>query len=388
MMADTFKLWKNCDVYTPEHIGKNDILVAGERIIAIAPSLASLERFAVTEVTDLDGARVCPGLIDIHMHITGGGGEQGPASRVPEARLSEIVSAGVTSVVGLLGTDGISRSLENLLFKCRALNEEGITAFMLTGSYRYPSPTLTGSVMRDISLIDRVIGVKLAVSDHRSSGVTGDELIRLATEARVGGMISGKSGIVTLHMGASPARFAPIFYALEHSDVPAGNFLPTHCCRTPELVSEAVRFNKLGGTIDFTADTRDSESGVAAAVGAALREGADPARITVSSDSYGSQPKFNSAGECIGITYVTPDTLAAELRRLVEREWLPLETALRFFTANPARVMGLSRSKGVLAEGADADILALDADFRPVRLLARGRTALADGIPVLRGRFE
>ncbi|MEA5040060.1 MAG: beta-aspartyl-peptidase [Clostridiaceae bacterium] len=382
------KLWKNCDIYAPAHLGKRDILVLGDQIYKVEPDLSRWESLPETEVLDLHGMTVCPGLVDIHVHVTGGGGEQGPVSRVPEIRLTDLTLSGVTTVLGLLGTDGISRSLENLLFKCRSLEEEGITTRMLTGSYRCPSPTLTGDVMRDLSLIDKVIGVKIALSDHRSSAISGEELARLASEARIGGMLSGKPGLVVMHLGTSPRRLSPLFEALACSDVPPQSFLPAHCCRSPELVAEAVRFNNLGGTIDFTADLPESEKGTSAALCSALRQGADPARVTMSSDGGGSQPSFDAQGNCVGLTYVTPVTLLQELQRMLSREGLDLSTALRFFTENPARVLGLSGVKGVIAPGADADLLALDGQYAVRHLLARGKTAVLDGAAVMKGRFE
>lgn len=382
------KLWKNCDVLAPAHLGKRDILIIGDKIHLVEADLSRWEGLPGVETLDLGGTLVCPGLVDMHVHVTGGGGEQGPASRVPEVRLGDLVLNGVTTVLGLLGTDGVSRSLENLLYKCRALEEEGVTTRMLTGCYRHPSPTLTGDVMRDITLIDKVVGVKLALSDHRSSGVTAAELARLASEARVGGMLSGKPGIVILHMGSSKRRLAPLFEALEICDVPPQNFIPTHCCRTPELVAEAVRFNKMGGTIDFTADSVESAAGTAAALCSALRQGADPGRVIMSSDGGGSMPMFDESGNCVRLTYSTPATLLFELRRMVSREGLPLETALRFFTENPARALGLAGIKGTLAPGADADLIALDGGLLVKHVLARGKLAVKDGVQVIKGRFE
>jgi len=382
------KLWKNCDVYAPAHLGRRDILIIGDKIGSVEPDLSDWESMPGVETLDLRAGVVCPGIVDMHVHVTGGGGEQGPVSRVPELNLSDLLLNGVTTVLGLLGTDSVSRSLENLLYKCRALEEEGVTTRMLTGAYRYPSPTMTGEVMRDIALIDKVVGVKIALSDHRSSGVSGEELARLAAEARVGGMLSGKPGIVIMHMGNSNKRLAPLFEALERSDVPPQNFIPTHCCRTPELVAEAVRFNRMGGTIDFTAEMPGSVAGTAAALCSALNQGADPARVTMSSDGGGSLPAFDATGKCIGLTYSTPATLLYELRRMIAREGLDLATALRFFTENPARAIGLAGVKGAVAPGADADLLALDGELRVKHVLARGKLAVQDGTALMRGRFE
>ena len=178
------KVLKQGDIYAPEHLGRKDILIEGSRIARIADHIDEYDQIEEVEKVDLGGHILTPGYMDIHVHITGGGGESGPATRVPEASLSVLVRNGITTVVGLLGTDGITRSLENLLAKARAFNEEGITCRILTGAYGYPSPTITGSVERDIALIDLMVGVKIAMSDHRSSNLTGEQLISLATQAR------------------------------------------------------------------------------------------------------------------------------------------------------------------------------------------------------------
>jgi len=381
------KLLKNGDVYAPEHLGKRDILIVEDKIRGIAEDLSQWEQVPGVEIFDLNGKVCCPGIIDIHVHITGGGGENGPASRTPELKLTDFTRNGVTTVLGLLGTDGISRSVENLLFKARALEEEGITTFMLTGNYKYPSYTITGSVDKDIACIDKCVGVKLAVADHRSSHVSGDEIRRLASEARVAGLLAGKPGITVMHMGNNKHRFEEIFKALDSSALPPANLLPTHCCRTPELIADAVKFNKMGGTIDFTADGLQSK-GIASRVISALEQGADPSRITMSSDAGGSQPKFDAAGNCIGLTYDTSATLLGELRRFVSEEKLPLEQALVFFTKNPAAVLKQQGKKGCLAEGADADILVLDSQLQVNDLWAKGKTAVREKELIMKGYFE
>lgn len=381
------KLLKNCDVYAPEHLGKRDILIVEDKIEAIEEDLSLWEKLPSVEVFDINGKTTCPGLIDIHVHITGGGGENGPASRTPELKLTDYTLNGVTTVLALLGTDGISRSVENMLFKARALEEEGITTFMLTGNYRYPSVTITGSVDKDIAVIDKCIGVKLAVSDHRSSHVDGDEIKRLASEARVAGLLSGKAGLTVMHMGNDKHYFQPIFQALEDSALPPANLLPTHCGRTPELIADAVKFNKMGGTIDFTAGSLDGK-GTAYKVISAIAQGADPARITMSSDAGGSQPRFDAAGNCIGLTYDTSVILLGEIRRFVNEEKLPFEQAITFFTSNPAAVLKQQGKKGCLKAGADADILVFDENLEVNDLWAKGKTAVREKEPVMKGYFE
>ncbi|MDO4356403.1 MAG: beta-aspartyl-peptidase [Clostridia bacterium] len=379
------KLIRNADVYAPEHLGLRDILIEGEKIARVEADLSRYESLA-DAVYDLRGAVAVPGYIDGHIHITGGGGEQGPASRVPECPLSALTVNGVTTVLGLLGTDGTSRSLPNLLYKCRALNEEGVTCYMLTGSYQYPSPVMTGSVIDDIALIDRVIGCKIALSDHRSSNLTKQELIRLASDVRMGGLISGKAGVLVMHMGSGTNRLRHVLDAVRETDIPVRTFWPTHMRRSPELIDEGVALIELGGTIDFTAT---EDGGVAETVAdLVLRRGVSVDHITMSSDAFGSQPRFDEKGNCVGLTYVSPKTLHMELKRMVQAHGMPLESALKLLTVNPARMMQLTGEKGEIAPGADADLIAYGPDMEIDAVFARGVLAVQGGKAVLKGRFE
>lgn len=382
-------LLKNATLYAPESLGIKDVLVEGNKIVKIADNIQVSMDDDLIQVIDLESKRLIPGLIDQHVHITGGGGEAGSASRVPESNLSDFVKSGVTTVLAMLGTDGISRSLINLYAKAKALDEEGITCFMETGSYAYPAPTITDSVEKDIYVLDNCIGVKIAVSDHRGSNVTSEELIRLASEARRGGLISGKAGIVTIHMGIGKKRLAPVLEAIAESDLPIKNFVPTHInMRTKELLDDCVEFAKLGGTMDFTAGGDVEENLIEAdKVLDLLERGVSDELITVSSDAFGSQPRFDEKGNVIGLTYQTPITLLYFIKALDSRG-MPLEQALKLFTKNPARVLGLEGTKGEISIGADADMVVLDKNLDISDVIAKGKVAMRDGEVLMKGRFE
>lgn len=384
------KLLKNAQVYSPAPLGKKDVLVIGDKVARIDDSIQGYDGLPEVEVIDLKGKKLLPGYIDIHIHITGGGGEQGFTSRVPESQLSVIVGSGITTVLGLLGTDGTSRSLENLLGKVTALETEGLSAYMLTGSYQYPTVTLTGSVLRDIMLTDKIIGAKLAMSDHRSSTITVDELIRLASDVNMGGMLSGKAGLLTIHTGVRKGMLDPIFRALEQSDVPIETFLPTHVGRNYQLLDQAIKLAKMGGNFDLTAHGSLKEDGESAADMAAycIRQGVDLDRMSMSSDGNGSQPRFDETGRCIGLTYVSPAVLLWELRRGVQQLDIPLEQMLRLFTASPALRLGKEGVKGCVRPGADADLIALSADLQLTHVLAKGKLAMEQGRLMIKGTFE
>ena len=383
------KLLKNAQVYAPASLGRKDLLIVGEKICRIDDRIEGYDGLPDVEVFDLAGKLLVPGYIDLHVHITGGGGEQGPASRVPESQLSAFTTNGITTVMGLLGTDGVTRSVENLVAKARALTEEGITVYCLTGSYGYPSTTITGSVEKDIMMIPPIIGVKVAVSDHRSSNPTGEDLIALASAARRAGLLSNTPGLVTMHMGTGKGGLAPVFDVLDHSDIPARNLLPTPMLRTPELVDQGAELVRRGGYMDCTAggDEESMEEGAAMLLDLLGRDGVTADHVTLSSDAFGSQPRFNAAGECVGLTYASPKYLHKTIQSLVRRG-LPLEEALKLLTSTPAEVLGKTGRKGCVAPGADADLLILGDGLEIDSLFARGKTALWQAEVLMKGRFE
>lgn len=168
-------LIRQAAVYAPEYLGIKDVLICSNKIEAIEDHIDGEIPFC--KVVDGHGKKLTPGFLDPHIHITGGGGEGSFHTQVPAVKLSELLEGGVTTVVGLLGTDGLTRSVENLIAQAKSLKEQGLTVYALTGSYGYPSTTITGDVRKDILFVDEIIGAKLAISDHRAPNVTLDELI-------------------------------------------------------------------------------------------------------------------------------------------------------------------------------------------------------------------
>ncbi len=384
-----FTLISGGTVYAPEKLGRRDLLIAGGVIARIAERIELPAEFK-PRVIRAKGKIVTPGMVDLHVHLLGGGGEAGPWSRTPEITLSKIVCAGVTTVVGLLGTDDVSRRPETLLAKAMQLEQEGISVWIYTGSYQLPPPTITGSVRKDIALIPKVVGVgEIAVSDHRSSQPSFDELCRIAAEARVGGMLGGKAGLVHLHMGAGPRGLEPIRRMVKETEIPIGQFLPTHVNRTRELMEDAVAFAAMGGHIDITATGRGLSFRPTSveAVRSALEAGVPIERITLSSDSNGSMPIFDPQGRVVRLGVGEIQCLFEDWQSLTAAG-IPLEESLKVVTANPARRVGLFERKGSLAVGKDADLLILDRHGDLDSVFAMGRLMLSRGELRVKGTFE
>ena len=381
---ERFTLIRGGEVYAPDHVGARDILLVGERVVLIKESV-EVPRSLGVSVIDASGCMVVPGFIDPHVHVLGGGGEGGPATRVPEISLTDLTLAGVTTVVGVLGTDNVSRSAEALLAKTKGLRLEGVSAYMYTGSFHLPPATITGSVKKDVALIEEVIGLKTAVSDHRDSQMSVHELSRLSSEARFGGMLGGKVGIVHVHLGDGPNGLDPVNKVIERGNIPIGQFLPTHVSRSPMLLEQGIDLVRRGGSIDL--NPSEDESGTLSVVEKLRDSGIDLTRVTFSSDGNGTLCRFDEEGELVGYDVGMVSTLIETFRAIVASGTLPLTEALRLFTSNPADILGLS-GKGRIGEGLDADILILDGDLNVDKVFARGRLMVDEGRAVVKGTFE
>lgn len=380
----------NADLYDPAPRGRAHLLVAGETIVWVGTDVPKLGREVPVGEYDLGGRRVIPGLIDCHVHLTGGGGEAGPETRVPPLVLSRLTAGGVTTAVGMLGTDDAIRTPAELVTVARGLNAEGLTAYCLTGGYHVPPATVTGDVRRDLVLIDLVLGVgEVAISDHRSSQPTQDELLRIAADAHVGGLMSNKAGILHLHVGDGERGLQPVRDALDRSELPPAVFNPTHVNRRKALFDEALALAERGCTIDITAFPVAEGEDAWDAAEALIRyssAGLPPARVTVSSDGGGCLPTFDGDGRVVRMDVGRPAALIETLGRLLECGE-PLERVLPAFTANPARLLQLPR-KGRLAAGADADLVVLDGAGGVADVMARGRWHVRGGRAAIRGTFE
>lgn len=386
-------LIKKALVFAPQPLGKKDLLLTGSKIAAVAnPDKLTLKGMEIQTI-DATGKIVLPGLIDSHVHILGGGGEGGPTTRTPEITIEEIIPNGVTTVIGLLGTDAVTRHLESLLAKARALETEGVSTYIFTGSYEIPVKTLTGSVRGDIVLIDKVIGVgEIAISDHRSSQPTFEELAKLTADCRVGGLLSGKAGVLHLHLGDGPQRLALLFRLLKETEIPAFQFVAAHANRTRALLEEAIKFVHDGGTIDLTAgvdpeEENDMDVSVETALRLCLKAKASLSRVSVSSDSNGSFPVFNKQGKYLGMSMATQKDLFKKFRSIIQRKILDIEDTSRLFSFNPACFYKLS-DKGEIKEGKDADLVLLDKNLNITHVFAMGKMMMADGKLLAKGTFS
>ena len=381
-------LLRGARLYAPDDLGVQDVLLARDQVAAIGPELPNLPPGLPQVEVDLSGHLLIPGFVDAHVHVSGGGGEAGPETRVPPIALTHLTEAGVTSCVGVLGTDGTTRTIRDLVATTMGLRALGLSAWCYTGSYQLPPPTLTGAVRDDIVFVDPIIGVgELALSDHRSSQPTLDEFLRVASDAYVAGMIANKAGVVHCHMGSGGRGFELIHQALDTAEIPARVYHPTHINRERWLFEEALALSKRGVTCDLTAFPDDGETMLAAeGIMRWRKEGGSIERLTCSSDGAGCLPCFDEGGRLVTMDVGRPTTLLLALQTLIA-EGEPLDEVLGVFTRNVARQMALTQ-KGSIHVGADADLAVLTPEGHLRHLWARGQRMVAEGEPVQFGHFE
>lgn len=355
-------LIENGEVYAPEPRGRCPVLLVG----GVVGRVGGVDRRAAgslgleLEVIDATGCVVTPGFIDPHEHLTGGSGEKGFASRTPEIYAREIAGAGITTVVGCLGVDTTTKTMPDLLAKAKGLREEGLSAFVWTGGYDIRPRALTGSVRDDIMFVEEVVGAgEVAVADERSSAPRPEELARLARDADVGGMLSGKAGLTHVHVGEGRERLRLLRAAVEEFGTPPGCLYPTHVERSEALMEEAIALSRAGSFVDVDTVEEDLHRWLRFY----LENGGDAARLTVSSDASISSPR----------------TLFEQVRGCVLSHGFKLEQVLPHVTSNPASALKLA-DKGELAPGRAADVLVLQTRSLELReVIAGGRRLVSGG---------
>lgn len=380
-----FKLLKNAHVLAPEDLGVQDVLVAGDRIARVAPSIdgAAFE----AQVIDVDGSYVSPGFIDAHVHMLGGGGGAGYGSRAPELQASEAFLCGTTTIIGCLGIDYISRTPIHLVCKCRSLQERGLNVYIVFGGFGMPPRTITGDIRDDMFLIPELLGVgEPAISDPRSSQAPVDYLQQLVSEVHVGGRLTGKHGIVQFHLGDAPSGTAPLHKILEVA--PMKNVRPLHFNRNEQLMEEAPAWIEKGGYVDFTAALcpPQHKRGFtnAQAVQMMRDKGVDLSKITFSTDGNGVSTLF-------GIEQIERFPLKLLHQSVVETarlDGMSVSQAVSFATSNTAESLGL-KGKGRIAVGMDADLVVLDKQTLNIKdVISRGLLVVENGERVNRGRLD
>ena len=284
--------------------------------------------------------------------------------------------------------------MRSLIAKAKGLEEEGITTYCYTGSYEIPVKTITDSIKGDMMMVDKVIGVgEVALSDHRSSQATFQDFVNTVASARVGGLLSGKAGIVNVHLGNGARKLEYLSKLIDETEIPPTQVLPTHINRSDKLFYEGELYAKKGGFIDLTtsSDPNFLEPGEIRAgegLSTLLRNGVDIEHITFSSDANGSMPKFDEQGHLVGLGICSVSSLYREVKESIKEHKVPIEEAIKVITSNVANILKLD-NKGRITGGRDADFVIVDEESLDIDMvIAKGKIVVEKGEAVVKGTFE
>ncbi|PTM03248.1 MAG: beta-aspartyl-peptidase [Bacteroidetes bacterium] len=375
-------LIKNANIYAPQALGQKDLLIGGGKILAIENQIDSNKAFTVW---DAQGKTMTPGLVDQHIHIIGAGGKHGFSSMTPEISMTDLISCGSTTVVGLLGTDGSTRGIKTLYAKAKSLEMEGVTAYMYTGYFGLEPMHITSNVQDEMIFIDKVLGCKIAISDVRSSYPTDLELLHLLRQVRVGGMIAKKKGILHIHLGALNSKIDTLLRIVKDHEFPVENISPTHMARTKDLLDQGIVFAKMGGMIDIsTGGTNYIEP--YKAIQYALDQGAGIDYLTFSSDGNAGLDKKDANGKLIGFKRASFQLNLEQAVKLIQ-DGLSISDAFKIVSYNPAKNLGLSQ-KGEIEIGRDADFCFFDESFQLTEVFSGGKQMMDEGKVIAKNSFD
>ncbi|MGD0802482.1 MAG: amidohydrolase family protein [Candidatus Bathyarchaeia archaeon] len=389
-----FKLLTGGEVYAPEKLGKVDILVTNDRIVAVEENLELPGKYEC-EVVDATDKIIYPGFVDTHIHFTGADDGQGPVGHTYDVSWQDIVESGVTTAVGTLGGEMWVRTLEQLYWKAVELDKMGLTTYIYTGGFHIPPITITGSVRRDIILLEKVRGLKTAISDATTSHHTWRELAELVSEVNIGAETVKKTAVTHVHVGRRPQRMDMLFELIENTGLDPKGIVPTHVNRiTPDVIAQGIDWIKRGGVVDLTTQMRREEgtlTGVKTeyAVKRMLDAGCPIEGITISSDANCPMAIRDSSGKQIGLYVALVDFNRREIRDIVRNSVAPFEEALKMVTTNPARVLGIDDRKGRIKPGYDADIVIANKpeDLKIDKVYSKGNMLVDGGKALFQGHY-
>jgi len=375
--------------FTPfEEISDVVVVIHGSKIAAIGQrGKVELPR-GVCEIA-ASGRTIVPGFVDVHIHGAGGHDVMEGTREALELMTATVAAHGTTSLVATTVTASEKETRDSVA---------GIAHFILNTS-QYPARELSAEILGIHFEGPFISPARRGVHPAKWIVPPSTELLaQLLAEAR------GTAQILTLAPelpGAleliAAARKAGLVISIGHTDATYEQAMAaieagaTHAAH----VYNAMRpFSHRGTGVLGAVLTSPKVSAELIADGVHVDEAAmrmlvdlkTPERVILVSDGMSAtgmpDGKYqlgmfevkvsegvarNAEGKLAGSTL----TLDRALRNIVALG-VPLASALRMVTANPARQIGLGARKGVLAPGADADLVFLNDKLEVSGVMTRG----------------
>lgn len=366
------------------------IVVDGQKIVGVGPR----DRVAIPASASRREARgltIVPGFVDVHIHGAGG---RDVMEGVPEALAAvthTVARRGTTSLVATTVTASEERT-------CQAT--AGVAAWMRSepsvSDSRTPQAEILGvhfegpfisAARRGVHPLEWIVPPSIGLFErfrHAAQGAA--RILTLAPElpGALDLVVAACAAGCVVSLGHTDASYAQAMAAIDrgarhathvfnamrpftHRDSGVIGAVLASPLVTAELIADGVHVDE--GAMRMLLAAKNSCNVIL------VSDGTSATGMPDGKYQLGSLEVTVSGGVSRGVDgQLAGSTLSLDraLRNMVTLG-VPFSDALAMLTENPARLLGLEARKGVLAPGADADLVLLDEQMQVVAVMTRGR---------------
>jgi N-acetylglucosamine-6-phosphate deacetylase len=345
--------------------------IAGARIVGLG-------RGARAGGLDLRGAWLVPGFVDLHMH-GGGGADVTKGADDMRAAVAFHRGRGTTSTLVSLMAQPVEVMCEQLGWAAELYRAGQIAGVHLEGPFL--AAARCGAQRPDSLLAPDPLVLRKLLEAGQGS-------VRTVTVApELPGALDLVAELVSLGVIAAIGH-TDATYEQATAGFGAGARLATHLFNAMGSISQrapgpSVAALDAGAFVELINDgmhvhdaltrlvARTAPRSLAFITDAISATGVGDGTYTLGEQTvqvHGGRPTLGDTGRLAGSTL----TMDHALRRAVREVGLPIDTASRAASGNPARLLGIAHRVGAIAPGLDADLVVLDESLRPQRVMCRG----------------
>jgi len=383
------KILINAEIITPYRVIRDHSVIVKDNKIEKIVRTNEIDWSITSQIIDVHGCYIMPGFIDMHVH--GGGGAdfmEGTIESVDEIAAFH-ARHGTTAMVlttNCAPMDKIYRVLD--IFREAKQKKSGSNLLGVHLEGPFVSPEQLGAMNADFAK---------SPSPEDIEGILAykDVIVRVSAAPEINGTLElarklSEYGIL-MSVGHSNAEYVDMLKALESGYTHITHFYSgmssvkrVNAYRISGVIESAYLLDEF--TVEVIADGchlppellkliyKSKGSGMIALVTDAIRAAGLPegqkakgsgGREIIIEDGVAKLPDRSAFAGSIS----TMDSL---VKNMVELADVPLIEAVKMASATPAKILGISKRKGIINPGMDADLVAMDKKFNVKLVMVEG----------------